>query len=191
LVFITGVLLLGGCRPDGDLIDNDAEDRREEGKKTAVARIEGRSGSSLTGEARLTETGDGVQMIVSIEGAPPGSLAVHLHERGDCSAPDATSAGGHWNPEGEPHGRRGSESFHAGDVGNIEVASDGRGTLQIVADNWTLDDAAKQQNPVGTAVVIHSGPDDFETQPDGAAGTRIGCGVIEVVSSTDASARNP
>ena len=81
--------------------------------------------------------------------------------------------------------------LHAGDVGNIEVASDGRGTLQIVADNWTLDDAAKQQNPVGTAVVIHSGPDDFETQPDGAAGTRIGCGVIEVVSSTDASARNP
>ncbi|HEY7820053.1 MAG TPA: superoxide dismutase family protein [Vicinamibacteria bacterium] len=194
LLSIAFLLLFAGCRPDGDLIDTDAEDklsRREEGRESAVARIEGKSGSSLNGDARFTETGGGVRVVVSIEGAPPGPLAVHLHETGDCSAPDASTAGGHWNPEGEPHGRRGSESFHAGDIGNIEVGSDGKGTIQIVAENWKLDDAAGEQDPLGKAVVIHAGRDDFETQPDGAAGTRIGCGVIELASPTDASARNP
>jgi Cu-Zn family superoxide dismutase len=193
LTSIALVLLFGGCRPDGDLIESDVEDnlpRREEGKESAVARIEGRSGSSLHGEARLTKAGDGVQLVVSVQGAPPGSLAVHLHEAGDCSAPDASTAGGHWNPDGEPHGRRGSEGFHAGDVGNLEVDLEGKGTITIVAENWKLDDSSGQQNPIGKAVVVHAGPDDFETQPDGAAGTRIGCGVIEEVSTAAAPAPN-
>ncbi|MGH9321253.1 MAG: superoxide dismutase family protein, partial [Vicinamibacteria bacterium] len=121
---------------------------------------------------------------------PPGSHAVHIHEVGDCSAPDAGSAGGHWNPTGAEHGQRGGESYHAGDLGNVDVGSDGTGVITIDAEDISLEPEG-EPSAMGKAIVVHSGPDDFATQPDGAAGERIGCGVIESEQTTSNPSRNP
>lgn len=147
-------------------------------KNTATAQIQSASGSTLTGEATFEETSDGVKMTLKVQGATPGTHAVHLHESGDCTAPDATSAGPHWNPMDEAHGNRaeGSE-FHAGDIANLEVGEDGTGTLEVTAEDWTIGTGAAS-DVIGKAVIIHADPDDFVSQPAGNAGARVGCGVV-------------
>jgi Cu-Zn family superoxide dismutase len=147
-------------------------------KNTAVAQIQSASGSTLTGEATFEETSNGVKMILKVQNATPGTHAVHLHENGDCSAPDATSAGPHWNPMNQAHGNRAEGSdFHAGDIANLEVGDDGTGTLEIVAEDWTIG-TGTASDIIGKAVIIHADPDDFVSQPSGNAGAREGCGVI-------------
>ena len=91
----------------------------------AHAAIEGRSGSTLTGTAEFTVHGGMLMITVNVKGAPPGIHAVHIHEKGDCSAPDAMSAGGHFNPGGHQHGAPDAKEHHAGDLGNMTVAGDG------------------------------------------------------------------
>lgn len=105
------------------------------------------------------------------------SVAVHLHEHGDCSD-KGNMAHGHWNPTKEEHGKWGSGSFHSGDIGNIKLDAKGKGTLTLETDRWTLGGKA-DKNILGRAVIVHGGVDDFKTQPTGNAGTRIGCGVIK------------
>jgi Cu-Zn family superoxide dismutase len=145
----------------------------------AVATLEGRSGSSLTGTATFTEADGGdVSLTLRVQNAPAGAHAVHLHENGDCSARDASSAGKHWNPTGEIHGRRGEYSFHEGDIGNLTVGANRSGSLSVTVTDWSLEETG-DESVLGRALVVHSGADDFRTQPDGAAGQRIGCGVIE------------
>lgn len=143
----------------------------------ALASIEAKSGSTLAGTATFTAEGDKVKLDIEVTGAPPGEHAVHLHEKGDCSAPDAMSAGEHWNPTNDAHGKWGSAPFHLGDIGNMKVGDDGRGSLSFTADKWTIGTGA-MDDVVGHSIVIHAQPDDFTTQPAGAAGTRVGCGVV-------------
>jgi Cu-Zn family superoxide dismutase len=145
----------------------------------AVADLAPKSGSELSGLAVLTETGGEVEFDVRIERVEPGLHAVHIHETGDCSAEDATSAGGHWNPTGVEHGRWGEPPYHLGDIGNIEVGEDGKGALTLRTDRWSIG-GSPDHDVVGKAVVVHAGADDFTSQPSGAAGERIGCGVIEM-----------
>jgi Cu-Zn family superoxide dismutase len=109
----------------------------------------------------------------------PGPHAVHIHETGDCSAEDGSSAGGHWNPTGEEHGKWGEHPFHLGDIGNIEVGEDGTGSITLSTDLWSIGDSS-DHDVVGKSIVVHAGADDFKSQPSGAAGERIGCGVIEL-----------
>jgi Cu-Zn family superoxide dismutase len=146
---------------------------------TAIARIESKSGSELVGTATFEGGAGEVALVLEVENAPPGPHAFHLHEVGDCSAPDGTSAGGHWNPTGADHGRWGAEPYHLGDIGNLEVGEDGRGSLTLMTDLWSIG-TGTETDVVGRAVVVHAGVDDFMTQPTGAAGGRIGCGVIEL-----------
>ncbi len=138
--------------------------------------IEGRSGSSLTGTAEFTMHGGQMMITVNVKGAPPGTHAVHIHEKGDCSAPDASSAGGHFNPAGHQHGAPDAKEHHAGDLGNMEVKSDGTGSLMIHSSGLSLEGAS---SIVGRAIIVHEKSDDFVTQPTGNAGGRIGCGVIK------------
>lgn len=147
-------------------------------KNSARAEIQSASGSTITGEAVFEEAGNGVKMTLTVQGATPGTHAVHLHESGDCSAPDATSAGPHWNPMDEAHGNRseGGE-FHAGDIANLEVGDDGTGTLEITAEDWTIG-TSEASDVIGKAVIIHAAADDFVSQPAGNAGAREGCGVV-------------
>ncbi|HSF19150.1 MAG TPA: superoxide dismutase family protein [Vicinamibacteria bacterium] len=100
----------------------------------------------------------------------------------DCSTEDAAT-GHHWNPTSENHGKWGEEPFLLGDIGNIDVQEDGQGTLSITSDLWSLDEN-RESSVLGESVVVHAGADDFTTQPDGASGDRIGCGVIELKKQT-------
>jgi Cu-Zn family superoxide dismutase len=146
---------------------------------SASAHVESKSGSSLTGHATFTERDGMVTLELTVQGAPPGELAVHLHEVPDCSAADGSSAGPHWNPGGVEHGHWGVAPFHMGDVGNLQVGPDGTGTLTLTTDLWSIRSGDPARDVIGRSVVVHEKADDFKTQPTGAAGGRIGCGVIE------------
>lgn len=149
------------------------------GSVTAIANLSPASGSQVQGTARFTQTDQGVKMELEVSGLEPGSVhALHIHEHGDCSAHDATSAGGHWNPTNVAHGQRGvSDEFHSGDIDNIQADSDGNVEYEITAEDWSIggDDAT---NIIGKSVMIHIKPDDFVSQPTGDAGDRISCGAI-------------
>jgi Cu-Zn family superoxide dismutase len=144
----------------------------------AVANLESRSGSKVTGKVTFTEHKGKVSMKVDVKGLTPGVHAIHVHEKGDCSAPDATSAGGHWNPTSENHGKWGHAPFHHGDIGNLIADAKGNAKLTLESELWTLGDG-KPSDVVGHAVVVHATMDDFMTQPTGNAGGRVACGVIE------------
>lgn len=146
------------------------------GAALASATIAPKSGDmKLAGTAKFSGTPGAITVTVNVTGAPPGMHGLHIHETGDCSAPDAMSAGGHWNPAMHMHGMPGPTS-HIGDLGNITIAADGTGTLTATSAEWVIGGAA-DKNPVGKAIVVHGMPDDW-SQPTGNAGPRIGCGVI-------------
>ena len=105
------------------------------------------------------------------------SVAVHIHEHGDCGD-TAKMAHGHWNPTNAQHGKWGSASFHAGDIGNVKLNGKGKGSLTLTTDLWTLG-GQPDKNILGKSIIVHGGVDDYTTQPSGNAGTRIGCGVIQ------------
>ena len=144
----------------------------------AKATIEPRSGSNVRGWATFTERSTGgVAVVVHIENAPPGIHGLHVHEKGDCSAPDASSAGGHFNPGGDPHAGPTDMHRHAGDLGNITIEANGTGHLELVTDLLTV--RPGPNSVVGRAVVFHEKADDLKTQPTGGAGGRLGCGVVQ------------
>ncbi|XXY55033.1 superoxide dismutase family protein [Sorangium sp. So ce269] len=144
---------------------------------TVEVPIEARTNSKLKGSATFAEVDGGVKVTVQVSGAPKGKIAVHVHETGDCSAPDAKSAGAHYNPENHPHGLPDASARHLGDLGNIEVKADGTGTHEIVAKGANLKQGAPNTF-LGRAIIVHEKQDDGG-QPSGNAGGRIGCGVIQ------------
>jgi len=147
--------------------------------KEAIAVIHASSGSSCKGIVRFTEESKGVRVVADIEGLAPSSKhGFHVHEYGDCSAPDATSAGSHFDAAGTKHHGMPSDAMkHTGDMGNIEADAGGKAHYEITLEGATINGA---QAPIlGRAVIVHANPDDF-SQPVGNAGGRIGCGVIAV-----------
>lgn len=149
--------------------------------RIAEATINSASNSGMSGTATFVQNGGKVTLTLRVKGIKaPGLHAVHLHQIGDCSAPDASSAGGHWNPTGSDHGQWESEHFHKGDIGNIDVKEDGTGTLTLSTDEWCIGCDDEHLNIIGKSVIVHEGPDDFTTQPTGNAGGRIGCGVVQM-----------
>lgn len=152
------------------------------GTPAATATLEPRSGSSMGGQGTFTRDGNRVVLVLDVTGVPAGTHAVHLHEKGDCSAPDASSAGPHWNPTEEPHGEWASTPHHLGDVGNLEVDEGGKGTLRLSTDRWEVGTGGAH-DIVGKALVVHATRDDFVSQPAGAAGGRIGCGVVTATAA--------
>ena len=115
-------------------------------------------------------------MRVEVKGAVPGTHGVHLHEKGDCSAPDFSSAGGHFNPAGAPHACPPTAPRHAGDLGNIVIGPDGSGRLEITTDLLSVAPGAK--SAVGHALILHDDADDCASQPVGHAGMRAACAVL-------------
>ncbi|MDE0684534.1 MAG: superoxide dismutase family protein [Candidatus Poribacteria bacterium] len=133
--------------------------------------------SGVTGMAVFTQNGDQITFTAEIQGASPGLHAIHIHAYGDCSAPDGTSAGGHWNPTDVAHGKWGEGEFHLGDIGNITVGEDGTGRITLTTDLWEIG-TGSDVDVVGKGIIVHADADDFVSQPSGAAGARIACGVI-------------
>lgn len=149
--------------------------------KTATAELHGQEGSTIHGTVVFSQAPDGgpVSITAEVEGLDgAGSHGFHIHETGDCSAADFTSAGGHFNPTGAPHGGPNDAEHHAGDLGNIEIGDHGMGTLSLSSSMITLAEGA-DNSVIGKAVILHAGTDDLETQPTGDAGARLACGVVK------------
>ena len=145
--------------------------------KQANAMIGSLGDSGVTGMAVFTQDGDQITLTAEIQGASPGLHGFHIHAYGDCSAPDGTSAGGHWNPTDVGHGKWGSDEYHLGDIGNIAVGEDGTGRMTLTTDLWEIG-TGSDIDVVGKGIIVHADADDFTSQPSGNAGARIGCGVI-------------
>ena len=147
----------------------------------ATATLAATQGSTAAGTATFKAAGkDGVQLTVEVSGLKPGSShGFHVHEKGDCSSPDATSAGPHFSLPGQQHGTHEGEAFHAGDLGNLAADANGRATASLVVPASKLTIAPGQLSVVGRALVVHGAPDDLKSQPAGNSGPRIACGVID------------
>jgi Cu-Zn family superoxide dismutase len=146
-----------------------------------MATVTPTQGNQAQGSVTFNVVSGGVRVVADLSGLAPGEHGIHVHEKGDCSAPDGSSAGGHFNPDGAPHGAPDAANHHAGDLGNITADSSGEAHLDQVFEFLQL------QGPnsvVGRGLVIHAGKDDFKSQPSGDAGARVGCGVIK---STEAA----
>lgn len=119
-------------------------------------------------------------MLLDPLSLPGGIHAIHVHEKGDCSSQDASTAGEHFNPEGKKHGAPDSAERHAGDFGNIEIPKEGNATLTIeIKVPPRQNQAIDWDEYIGKSIVIHKGKDDFKSQPAGNSGQRIACGVIQ------------
>ncbi|MFO7769161.1 MAG: superoxide dismutase family protein [bacterium] len=145
------------------------------GPDRAVAVLHAPDGSPR-GTVTFTDTEEGVRVVADVRGLEPGAHGFHLHEYGDCTASDFTSAGGHFNPTGAPHGGPDDPQHHAGDFGNIMVGEEGTGHAKLVSQMISLDPGPA--SILGRAVIIHEGEDDLESQPTGSAGGRAACGVV-------------
>ena len=141
----------------------------------AVAVLQPTQGNNVRGTIRFREVADGVQVEGEISGLTPGKHGFHIHELGDCTAPDASSAGDHFNPTNKPHGAADSRDRHVGDMGNIEADSSGVAKLNYLDHILSL---VGPKSIIGRAVVVHADPDDLHSQPSGNSGTRVACGVI-------------
>ncbi len=129
------------------------------------------------GTATFTQVGAETTAEFHLTGvSPAGPHAIHVHETGECTPPDFTSAGGHFNPAGVAHACPPATPRHAGDFGNVEIAEDGGGHLEVTTDLVTVEDGPI--SVVGKAVILHAHTDDCSTQPTGDAGGRLACGVI-------------
>jgi Cu-Zn family superoxide dismutase len=170
LIAITLILSTGvGCKQDSGGADN-AEMRAK-----AIAVLHPLGDSDVTGTVTFARAEDGIQVLAAIRGLEPGLHGFHIHEFGDCSAPDGKSAGGHFNPAGAPHGGPMSAKRHVGDLGNITADVSGQAQLEVVDPQLELEGP---NSIIGRAVVVHGKVDDLTSQPSGAAGARIACGVI-------------
>ena len=144
----------------------------------ATAELAGPPGSTVHGVITFTESGNVVVVHAEISGVPdPGAHGFHVHDVGDCSAEDFSSAGGHFNPAGAPHAGPHDALRHAGDLGNFAVAVDGTGTLDLTTELLTV--SVGPHSVVGRSVILHAARDDQSTQPTGNSGARIACGVVE------------
>lgn len=138
------------------------------------------SGSLVSGTLTLVPMGDGVHITGEVGGLKPGDTrGFHIHEKGDCSAADASTAGGHFNPAAQAHGRSGHGAHHAGDTDNIVADAKGVAKIDAHVTGVTLGGGAAN-DVANRAVIVHASADDYTTQPTGNAGARVACGVIKV-----------
>ena len=144
----------------------------------ATCKLDSKSGSKVVGMITFTKAGDDVQVVGDITGLTAGKHGFHIHEKGDCSAPDAASAGAHFNPTNQHHGGTTTPpERHTGDLGNIEANAEGVATLDWTDSQLGFDG---HHGIVGRAVIVHAKADDLKTQPTGDAGGRLACGVIGI-----------
>ncbi len=175
---------LGSCKNDKKEVETVEVEEIEEVEtstmeRKATLKLSSKSNSNASGSVVFKEEDGIVKMTAVVGGLAEGTHAIHIHENADCSSTDGTSAGGHWNPTAQPHGKwDDAAGFHKGDIGNFEADENGNGTITMSTDEWCIGCADANKNILGKAIIIHQGVDDFTSQPSGAAGARIACGGI-------------
>jgi Cu-Zn family superoxide dismutase len=143
----------------------------------AVCVLHPTGGNDVKGLVTFTKMENGIAIEGKINGLSPGKHGFHVHEYGDCSAPDATSAGGHFNPEDKKHGAPTDKARHVGDLGNIQANEEGKAKIMMTD---TVIAFHGDHSIIGKAIVVHAKADDLSSQPTGNAGARVACGVIGV-----------
>ena len=166
-VAMTGCAATDGASSPGTSVAASA------GGASAVLRM---ADGTEVGRAVATEVAGGIRVSIDASKLSPGVHGVHVHTTGRCDGPDFTTAGGHWNPTAMKHGMQNPMGPHAGDMPNMTVGADGRGTVSVNLPSGTM---AGLMDADGAAFVIHAGPDDLKTDPAGNSGGRIACGVFE------------
>lgn len=144
------------------------------GPRGATAVLQSKAGVTMGAAEIVRQRGRDV-LKVRVSGQTPGEHGVHFHAIGRCDGPDFTSAGAHWNPGGKQHGLHNPAGPHQGDLPNIQVAADGRGTLTVPLSFR----AARLFDADGTALIVHATADDYRTDPSGNSGGRVLCGVLQ------------
>jgi len=166
-------------KPEPQVSQSESEAERSYGENTqAVAEMKAAEGEEVHGKVIFTREKKGIRVSAELKGLTPGRHGIHIHEKGDCSAPKAGSAGGHFDPEGHPHGAPPNppSQRHVGDLGNLEAREDGSAAFETVDKLITF---SGDHSILGRSVVVHAGPDDFTSQPAGDSGPPVACGVIE------------
>jgi superoxide dismutase, Cu-Zn family len=175
--FIGGVaaLALSGCASDGGDRSPAAADA---GSTSAAAQLRDGGGRVLA-QATAEEVGGAVRVRIEAAGLAQGAYGAHVHTSGRCEGPAFTTAGSHWNPTGQQHGKDNPQGMHKGDLPNLLVGTDGRGSFEYTIPGASLSGGA---NPMldgdGAAIVVHQSADDYRTDPSGNSGNRIACGVL-------------
>jgi Cu-Zn family superoxide dismutase len=146
----------------------------------AVAVLTPTQGNHAAGKVVFTKVEGGVRVSVNITGLTEGGHGFHIHEFGDCSAPDGSSAGDHFNPNGHPHSGPKGAQRHVGDLGNVEAGADGKVTRGFTDAQVSLEGPT---GIMGRSVIVHGNADDFKTQPTGNAGGRLACGVVGIAQA--------
>jgi Cu-Zn family superoxide dismutase len=178
---VGGSLLLGmGCASSENRADRDeVGSSSAKARPSAVAVLSPAANGKVNGRVTFVEETEGVRVTANIEGLTPGKHGFHIHEKGDCSAADFTSAGGHFNPTGSKHGSPTDPEHHVGDFGNLEANEQGVARFERVFQWLTF----KGTNSIlNKAVIVHEKADDLQTQPTGNAGGRLACGVIQMTN---------
>ena len=145
----------------------------------AIAVLHPTEGNAVRGTVTFVKVEGGIRITAEVEGLTPGKHGFHIHEYGDCSAPNGTSARGHFNPENVPHAGPDSPQRHVGDLGNLEADENGKAHYERVDKIISF---SGPRSIIGRAVIIHAKEDDMQSQPTGAAGARLACGVIGIAN---------
>ncbi|QAU33584.1 superoxide dismutase family protein [Janthinobacterium sp. 17J80-10] len=165
---LSAILLAAGCASNSNSSSSD--------RVSAQAAMQPTQGQNARGNVTFTQQGEQVSVVASFSGLTPGGHGFHIHEKGDCSAPDGTSAGGHFNPSAKQHGHPQQDEHHVGDLPMLEADASGNASLTVTLSGLSLGKGS--DSIIGRGLIVHAAPDDFKTQPTGNSGGRIACGVI-------------
>jgi len=174
--FALAALSLAGCSQD--LADPAAEGATDNSVQSLASADLALSDGTAAGTATLSEAEGGTALEIAVSGIEPGEHGFHLHQIGQCDAPDFKSAGGHLNPLGKSHGKDSPAGSHLGDLPNLSIGDDGTGSLTVPVQGEKAQFMEWLFDADGTAIMIHAGPDDYRTDPTGDAGARVACGVL-------------
>ena len=170
-------LTLASCAAVNDRPSSAQSDASAAQTAVASAQFTGRT-PETAGKAQLFASPTGLTLTATLTGLPPGVKGFHLHETGTCDAPAFTTAGAHLNPLGKSHGTMAEGGAHLGDLPNLSVAQDGTATITAQIDGEPSQLVAWLFDADGTSIMVHEGPDDYTTDPSGAAGPRIACAIL-------------
>lgn len=144
----------------------------------AFAELQPTRGSTTSGSVRFVQNAGIVRVSGEVRGLQPNSEhGFHVHETGDCSSGDGMSAGGHFNPDGKPHGNHSAMTHHAGDIPSLKA--DANGVAKVSFESSTLSVGSGLNDITGKSLIVHRDPDDYLTQPTGNSGPRLACAVIK------------